>query len=350
MSDVTVNLKSNSLVFEGGFSLQFQRTLRIPDDGKTYPLPPGKGAFPICRVEDYADNVPQSWLKHGGVFIPMYQREALWIAFESRGRKPNAIKIAVGKINAVSGKPWQQKLLKSEADYLVAPPQPWLDGINAGNGLIKQFVAMPLGMGYTVEGQITGKEEFGGIQIIVYQPKLGKFSSRSQNNWDFSDDILESFNFESFNFDSMPMAAAASFKRNRMVSGEMGMAAGGKMKQQIYADPHGIDTWDENDYDRVYVHIVNSMMYREITGLEPPQTPVTAQTYAQHNLPWFDIYDETMADIAPSSVLSQVKTVKEMDAKKGFGTQQDDSSLNLTDSKKIQYFINNPDRVSDSDW
>ena len=122
------------------------------------------------------------------------------------------------------------------------------------------------------------------------------------------------------------------------------------MKQQIYADPHGIDTWDENDYDRVYVHIVNSMMYREITGLEPPQTPVTAQTYAQHNLPWFDIYDETMADIAPSSVLSQVKTVKEMDAKKGFGTQQDDSSLNLTDSKKIQYFINNPDCVSDGDW
>jgi len=30
---------------------------------------------------------------------------------------------------------------------------------------------MPLGSGYTVEGQVTGKEEFGGIQIIVYEAK-----------------------------------------------------------------------------------------------------------------------------------------------------------------------------------
>ena len=28
----------------------FQRTLRIPDDGKTYPLPPGLGAFPVRRL------------------------------------------------------------------------------------------------------------------------------------------------------------------------------------------------------------------------------------------------------------------------------------------------------------
>ena len=275
MSDVTINPNSNSLIFAEGFSLQFQRTLRIPDDNKTYPLPPGLGTFPICRVEDYHNRVPQSWLKHGGVFIPMYQREALWIKFNSRRLKPNAIKIAVGKINAVSGKLWQQKLLESEADYLVVPPQPWLDGINIGNGSIAQFVAMPLGMGYTVEGQITGKEEFGGIQIIVYEPKLGKFTEQSQYESDYEDYELESF---------------SSIKRTSLVSGEMGLAAGGKMKQKIYADPHGIDTWDEDDYERVYVHIVNSMMYREITSLEPPKTPVTAQTYAQYNLPWFDLY------------------------------------------------------------
>ncbi len=40
------------------FSVNFQRTLRIPDDGNTYPLPPGLSSFPICRVEDYADRVP----------------------------------------------------------------------------------------------------------------------------------------------------------------------------------------------------------------------------------------------------------------------------------------------------
>jgi hypothetical protein len=343
MSDVTINHNSNSLIFGEGFSIQFQRTLRIPDDARTYPLTPGLGTFPICRVEDYRDRVPQSWLEHGGVFIPMYQREALWINFPQSERQPKAIKVAVGKINAVSGKPWQQKLLEESADYLVAPPQPWLDGINAGNGWIEQFVAMPLGMGYTIEGQITGKEEFGGIQIIVYEPKLGKFLKRSRQAME------NDFNLMAMS-SSVKATPRSRRERTRGSYGEMGMAAGGKMKQKIYSDPYGIDTWDEQDYHRVYVHIVNSMMYREITSLEPPRTPVTAETYGRYNLPWFDLYDETMSDIAPSSELSQVKTVREMDVKKGLGIQQDDSSIDLANSNKIKYFIDNPDRVSDGNW
>jgi hypothetical protein len=35
------------------FAVAFQRTLRIPDDGRAYPLPPGLGRFPILKVEDY---------------------------------------------------------------------------------------------------------------------------------------------------------------------------------------------------------------------------------------------------------------------------------------------------------
>ena len=332
MLEVTV--RDNEIVFGNDFSLDFQRTLRIPDDDRTYPLPPGLGAFPVCRVEDYRDTVPPSWLEHGGVFIPMYQREALWIGFNSDYGQPKAIKIAVGKINAVSGKPWHQKLTKQEDDYLVAPPQPWLDGINAGDGYIKQFLAMPLGMGYTVEGQVTGKEKFGGIQIIVYEPKPGKIANlrRSRGSIDF-----------------MAMEQERSIEECAY-AGEMGIAAGGKMKQKIYPDPHGIDTWDASNYGRVYVHIVNSLMYRQITGKEPPQTPVTAKTYAQYKLPWFDLYDETMSDIKASSELSSVKSIKEMDAQKQLGVQQDDDSLDITNSNIINYSIENPDRVSDGNW
>jgi hypothetical protein len=36
-----VQVKHDSLFFSDGFALNFQRTLRIPDDGKIYPLPPG---------------------------------------------------------------------------------------------------------------------------------------------------------------------------------------------------------------------------------------------------------------------------------------------------------------------
>jgi hypothetical protein len=43
------------------FAVSFQRTLRIPDDGRTYPLPPGLGRFPIYRVADFPDRVPPEW-------------------------------------------------------------------------------------------------------------------------------------------------------------------------------------------------------------------------------------------------------------------------------------------------
>src|SRR3954447_26168127 len=102
MSMLKVTVSGSALVFGGGFSLDFQRTLRIPDDGKTYPLPPGLGTFPICKIHDYQDRVPKDWLDHGGVFIPMYQREALWIKFRGRHWRPNAVKVAIGKVNAVS--------------------------------------------------------------------------------------------------------------------------------------------------------------------------------------------------------------------------------------------------------
>ena len=48
-------------------SVEFQRTLRIPDDGKVYPLPAGVGRFPLRHVDDYEKSVPESWLKRGGV-------------------------------------------------------------------------------------------------------------------------------------------------------------------------------------------------------------------------------------------------------------------------------------------
>ncbi|MGI9015482.1 MAG: hypothetical protein ACR2HR_00005 [Euzebya sp.] len=38
-------------------------------------------------------------------------------------------------------------------------------------GRIRQFVAMSLGEGYTVEEQLSGAAEWGGIQIIAYPMK-----------------------------------------------------------------------------------------------------------------------------------------------------------------------------------
>ncbi len=127
------------------FAVSFQRTLRIPDDSRTYPLPPGLGIFPLLKVQDYLNRLPDSWRENGGAFIPMYQREALWLGFSAAAWKPNAVKISIGGINAISGEPADCELRSDPQNYIVCPTQPWLDGIQIGQGLIRQFVAMPLG-------------------------------------------------------------------------------------------------------------------------------------------------------------------------------------------------------------
>ncbi len=87
----------------------------------------------------------------------MDQSEALWIGFSAQ--YPCAVKIAAGKINAVSGAAWTAELPSAPQDYVVVPGQPWLDGFSVGEGIIRQFVALPPGAGYSVEEQLTGRAD-----------------------------------------------------------------------------------------------------------------------------------------------------------------------------------------------
>lgn len=305
------------------FSVTFQRTLRIPDDGRDYPLPPGLGPFPLHKVEDYADKVPPRWREQGGVFLPMYQREAMWLAFQAEHWKPNAVKIGIGKVNAVSGKAWNEKLHAETQDYLVCPDQPWLDGINAGDGTIRQFIAMPLGEGYTVEAQVTGKEEFGGLQIVVFEPKPGIFPDTPPP--------LPAYEAGPFDFceGALPAPAPAS------AAVEMGLGAGGKMTQKIYPDPHGVETWDIKNRGAVFVHILSSEQYEAITGKAPPPSPISAQVYTQHGYPWFDLYDEARKDVAASRKLAKVKSIQEIEASRGIAPHSDDASVDI-DPKQVK--------------
>ncbi len=58
---------------------------------------------------------------------------------------------------------------------MVTPDQPWLDGYCVEKGTIRQFVAMPLGGGYTAEEQITGEAVHGGLQIVAYPIKAAVY-------------------------------------------------------------------------------------------------------------------------------------------------------------------------------
>jgi hypothetical protein len=307
------------------FAVAFQRTLRIPDDDRVYPLPPGLGRLPVLKVEDYLDRVPSPWREQGGAFIPMYQREALWLGFQAAPWKPNAVKIAVGRVNAISGEPYDKAFHSDPQDYIVCPDQPWLDGIHTGHGSVRQFVAMPLGLGYTIEASMTRAETFGGIQITVFEPKPGRFPDESPAKPDISPIRT-----------AMPKPGGIT---------AMGLGAGGVMKQKIYPDPYGIDVWDPDNYGQVLVYIINSVEYFEITGIKPPPTPINAKTYTEYGLPWFDLYDEAKGDIPPSELLARVKTISARDAERGEATQTD-TSFEVPESQ-IKTLGNDDSRAKD---
>ena len=142
-----IELQNDRLVFsfpevhkDAVIRIEFQRTLRIADDGKDHYLPPGLGRFPIKHVDDFTNTLPSSWEEHGGVFLPMYQSEAMWINFY-RSDYPFAVKIAAGKINALTGQSWSNELAATTSngevtqDYLVVPDQPLPSSWNEQGGV-----------------------------------------------------------------------------------------------------------------------------------------------------------------------------------------------------------------------
>jgi hypothetical protein len=302
-----IELKSDRLAFSfpdvhpsAKFDITFQRTLRIPDDDKTYPLPPGLGKFPLRHVDDFAASVPPLWLEHGGVMMPMYQSEAMWLQFsgdfdhDRQVSYPFAIKVATGKIDAVTGKAWAAGLHRGPQDYMVAPKQRWLDGYCVQKGVIRQFVAMPLGAGYTAEEQITGAADHGGLQVIVYPMKRDAFERRFPKR------------------ERRVLVGAARggdmLSACLSVDSAMGLAPGGRMKQEIYNDPFDFDDWDQTQSSRCFVHIANSLAWKLITKQAPPRLPPSAADYTQWGLPWFDYYDESPA-VEGSGILAKLKSV-----------------------------------------
>jgi len=63
-----------SLNVDHCLNISFHRTIRIPDDGAVYPLPPSLGAFPLLNVKDYEHKFWRDAAEKGGVFIPMYRK------------------------------------------------------------------------------------------------------------------------------------------------------------------------------------------------------------------------------------------------------------------------------------
>ncbi|GEC02631.1 hypothetical protein SSP24_02860 [Streptomyces spinoverrucosus] len=306
MSGTTVRIDGNTLRLPGGVAVRFIRTLRLPETG-THPLPPGLGEFPIRRVADHADTVPEQWLARGGVMLPVYLREAMWLSFAGT-TEPAALQVGVGKVCAVSGRPWSDRLAREPQNYVVLPRQPWLDGINSGKGTVRQFVAVPLGLGATVEGQVTGEEVWGGVQLQSFplnDAALAAWRAEERRRAERS----RAMPLAPPSYGAAMAAPAAAPGGAPRAAAAMGLGVGGSMRQEVYRDDRPLTDWAEPPAGRVFVHLVTPPEWRRITGEAPPPSPVDRAAYTRAGLPWYDYYDQEAEDLAAPDTLTAVKPV-----------------------------------------
>ncbi|EHK21338.1 uncharacterized protein TRIVIDRAFT_70307 [Trichoderma virens Gv29-8] len=172
------------------------RTARIQDRKATKSqVPEELGTFPLFSTQPYKDRLPSQAASQGGLFFPMYEREAMYIAFDCLAGNKYAVRPFLGGINAISGRSLIADHSNSprKQDYIVIPEQRRLDGISVQPGIVKQFVAVTLNpksakdqiakvsfhnkpiaadpkitkREATIEWQMTGKDEIGGIQLQI---------------------------------------------------------------------------------------------------------------------------------------------------------------------------------------
>ncbi len=321
--DNHIEIKNGNLVFKfnqdareshmrSELSISLNQTLRIPDDGNTHSLPPGLGHFSLKHVEDYQKQLPEEWVKRGGVFMPMHMTEAMWFGFSQSGR-PCAIKIAAGMINAVTGKEWENDAgltnQRGEQNYMVSDQQRWLDGFKTGEGKISQFVAMPLKSGYTVEEQLTGEAKFGGFQIEVYPMKMEIWEKIRPKGSMISRCLKKS--------SAMSTGGAASLESMSFAASSMGMAAGGSMEQSIEIDKYGPEAFDTNNKLRLFISVMEAAHFELVTGEKPQNRLLTENDYRMYGYHYHWFTDPHKTDVSTSEILKNVKTIADIAQEKG---------------------------------
>ncbi|RPB20365.1 ubiquitin-domain-containing protein [Terfezia boudieri ATCC MYA-4762] len=367
-------------------TISFHRTVRVPDDNKQHELPPNLGCFPLFNVAAFKSSLPQDMVEKGGMFLPMYQREAMWMQFNGYqvdNKEPYAIRVFVGGINGITGEPMvpdMSTLLKArngvppKQDYVVVPPQPWLDGVAVAPGSVRQFVAMPAGTGYNIEHQMTGKENVGGLQLEIIpakkriipdppapRPSHSTFSFGNQSQGTLFQIFIKTLTGKTITLevessdtikiikskiqdkegippdqqkliyagqqllnDSWTVSDSKILKEStlhlvlRLRGGysppeplTMGLAAGGKINQNIREDKNPADIWDAGRSRIINIQFINAVRFEEVTGMLMPPTPISVQTYAKAGLPFFQFLNEDSSVI--SGDFGKLRSVAQID-------------------------------------
>ena len=91
----------------------------------------------------------------------------------------------------------------------------------------------------------------------------------------------------------------------------MGLGRGGEIKQKIYPDPYGLNTWSPDSVQSMTLYLIDSKDFPEITGQQALPTPITIDTYRKLGYPWFGLSDGSWNDTKGSAVFGELKPVDE---------------------------------------
>lgn len=273
----------------GPLSLSLQRTVRVSNNDEASNLPPSLGTFDVYKVSEFAESCPKSWDREG-YFIAMHSQEAMWMSFQNC--EPVAIMVGAGSINAVNGNKYEEKL--EEGGYLVAPPQPWLDGWKGDDGTVYQFIATEVGENKTIGEQLSETKEHA-ILVSTFKPKNPEKlqSFRVRQTWGGSE--FGECDNEVVDYCCKSLCAFGT---------EMGLGKGGKIKQKIYEDPHGLEEWVEKPEKTIKIYLINASEFSEITG-KPMPPPVSAEQYTGI---WFGLDDKVLNDIQGTSIFKKLES------------------------------------------
>lgn len=287
-----------SLGEDEGLEVRFHRMLRVEDGDTINPLPSPIGCFPLHLVDDHAARLPDAISKRGGIMFPVQPFEAMQISITVMGDLPFAVKIGAGKINVISGNAWSDDGTPAQSDIVFVRNQVLLDGFYVDRGLVRQFVAAPLGQGLTVEEQLTGEYEFAGLQLAAYPLRA---------------EIVKLLKEERERAIAAARAAYVDGVREMRAlpsqEERAGIMPGGYLAQDFQQSRFKPTSWDVDGRVRCFVQPILSSEWQRLTEMVPPLIDIYARPEVIRHHPKLANYRNLHVASEAWPILSKLRSI-----------------------------------------
>ena len=182
---------------------------------------PGLGRFPIRTVASLGERAPEAMRARGGLVVPIYQAEALWLNFDAPEWRPMAMKVRrSGMVNAISAGALDGKMREPAARTTSLPRRsPGSTASRPATTALASSWPCPSVQAATVEvpaDRCRGRSAASNCSSPGRRPAASRPSRRGASHG---------------------YVLYRRLNRGRSRGPTMGLGAGGRMTQRIYPDP-----------------------------------------------------------------------------------------------------------------